>query len=289
MASPMNSIKIKMESMVGEREYARTRLEEAEKETEDLKDKIKAAEEEHQSMLKKINAADLDYDKACVELSTATTKLEEAHKASANSELEVGGLQRRINLTETELEQMESRLKSITAQLTNASHSSDESEKLRKQFEMQGIDDDEKIGNLEKSFLEAQAIADEADKRYDESSRRFAIMEVELERTEDRADAAETKLAELEEELKVVGNNMKMLEISEQEALSREESYDEQIREMSGRLKETEERADTADRVMTKLQNEVERLEEELKDQREKYQNISDELETTLNDLQGYE
>lgn len=40
---------------------------------------------------------------------------------------------------------------------------------------------------------------------------------------------------------------------------------------------------------MTKLQNEVERLEEELKDQREKYQNISDELETTLNDLQGYE
>jgi hypothetical protein len=31
---------------------------------------------------------------------------------------------------------------------------------------------------------------------------------------------------------------MKMLEISEQEALAREESYDEQIREMSARLKE---------------------------------------------------
>jgi len=45
-------------------------------------------------------------------------------------------------------------------------------------------------------------------------------------------------LAELEEELKVVGNNMKMLEISEQEALSREESYDEQIRAMSATLKD---------------------------------------------------
>ena len=31
---------------------------------------------------------------------------------------------------------------------------------------------------------------------------------------------------------------MKMLEISEQEALSREESYDEQIRDISARLKE---------------------------------------------------
>lgn len=102
---------------------------------------------------------------------------------------------------------------------------------------MQGIDDDEKIGNLEKQFDEAQGIASEADKRYDESSRRFAIMEIELETTEDRADAAETKLAELEEELRTVGNNMKMLEISEQDALSREETYDEQIRDLSARLK----------------------------------------------------
>lgn len=35
-------------------------------------------------------------------------------------------------------------------------------------MEGQGIDDDEKIGNLEKQFIEAQQIADEADKRYDE-------------------------------------------------------------------------------------------------------------------------
>lgn len=44
-----------------------------------------------------------------------------------------------------------------------------------------------------------------------------------------------------------------------------------------------------ADRSMTKLQNEVERLEEELTDQKDKYNSISDELEQTLNDLQVYE
>lgn len=44
-----------------------------------------------------------------------------------------------------------------------------------------------------------------------------------------------------------------------------------------------------ADRSMTKLQNEVERLEEELTDQKDKYNSISEELEQTLNDLQGYE
>ena len=63
---------------------------------------------------------------------------------------------------------------------------------------------------------------------------------------------------ELEEELKVVGNNMKSLEVSEQEvrilveiqrkslnvfhcslqAMQREESYEEQIRDLSTRLKD---------------------------------------------------
>lgn len=103
----MNSIKIKMQAMVQEKEYAKTRIEEAEKEANELQEKIKAAEEEHQSLLKKINQADLEFDKASEELSTANTKLEEAAKASANSELEVHALQRRINLTETDFEQME--------------------------------------------------------------------------------------------------------------------------------------------------------------------------------------
>jgi hypothetical protein len=40
---------------------------------------------------------------------------------------------------------------------------------------------------------------------------------------------------------------------------------------------------------MTKLQREVDRLVDECADQKERYKNISDELEQVLNDLQGYE
>ena len=38
--------------------------------------------------------------------------------------------------------------------------------------------------------------------------------------------------------MKVVGNNMKSLEVSEQEALQREDSYEETIRDLTGRLKD---------------------------------------------------
>ena len=50
------------------------------------------------------------------------------------AELEVQALQRRINLTETDFEQMENRLKEITAQLNAASHAAEESERWLKCF-----------------------------------------------------------------------------------------------------------------------------------------------------------
>lgn len=47
-----------------------------------------------------------------------------------------------------------------------------------------------------------------------------------------------SKIVELEEELRVVGNNLKSLEVSEEKALQREDAYEEQIRNLSSRLKE---------------------------------------------------
>uniref|UniRef100_A0A1I7WJZ9 Myosin heavy chain-related n=1 Tax=Heterorhabditis bacteriophora TaxID=37862 RepID=A0A1I7WJZ9_HETBA len=74
------------------------------------------------------------------------------------------------------------------------------------------------------------------------------------------------KIVELEEELRVVGNNLKSLEVSEEKALQREDSYEEQIRTISSRLKEVyascaETRAEFAERSVQKLQKEVDRLE----------------------------
>ena len=62
----------------------------------------------------------------------------------------------------------------------------------RKEFEHMGIDNDEKINNLEKAVIEAMTISNEADKKYDEEARRYAIMEMTLEAVEDKADDCET-------------------------------------------------------------------------------------------------
>jgi len=87
--------------------------------------------------------------------------------------------------------------------------------------------------------------------------------------------------------LKVVGNNMKSLEISESEASQREEAYEETIRDLNERLKDAENRAAEFERQTNKMQKENEALEDELLQAKEKYKTLSDELESTLTDISG--
>jgi hypothetical protein len=47
-----------------------------------------------------------------------------------------------------------------------------------------------------------------------------------------------SKIIEMEEELRVVGNNLKSLEMSEERALEREDDFDMQIKQLTQRLKE---------------------------------------------------
>merc|ERR1719266_3057156 len=87
------------------------------------------------------------------------------------------------------------------------------------------------------------------------------MVEADLERAEERAETGESKIVELEEELRVVGNNLKSLEVSEEKASQKEETYSEQVRVLIAKHKEAEARAEFAERSVQKLQKEVDRLE----------------------------
>merc|ERR1712098_265730 len=102
-------------------------------------------------------------------LTEATTKLEAGEKQITEMEGEAAAHQRRIQLLEEDHEKLEERLNIATEKLEEASKAADDSERGRKVLESRSQADDER--------------------KYDE--------------------AAEAKILELEEELKVVGNNMK--------------------------------------------------------------------------------
>ncbi|XP_076221342.1 tropomyosin 1 isoform X3 [Nomia melanderi] len=201
------------------------------------------------------------------------------------AESEVAALNRRIQLLEEDLERSEERLATATAKLAEASQAADESERIRKALENRTNMEDDRVSLLEQQLAQAKLIAEEADKKYEEVARKLVMMEQDLERAEEKAELSEGKIVELEEELRVVGNNLKSLEVSEEKANQREEEYKNQIKTLTTRLKEAEARAEFAERSVQKLQKEVDRLEDELVHEKEKYKYICDDLDLTFTEL----
>merc|ERR1712027_292869 len=147
-------------------------------------------------------------------LLNANQKLEEKEKALLNAEGEVAALNRRIQMLEEDLEKSEERLLIATQKLDQASTAADDNQRMCKVLENKSLSDESRMEALENQLKEARMLAEEADKKYDECAKKLATVEGDLDRAE---------------ELRVVGNNLKSLEVSEEKANQREEAYKEQI------------------------------------------------------------
>merc|ERR1719184_742096 len=183
--------------------------------------------------------------------------------------MEVNTLNRRVQHLEGDLEVCEDKLLLATQKLDKAATAADDSDRMRKVFESKAAGDEERMAKLEDDLKHIRTKAEEADKQYDEVSKKLQVTESDLERAEERGEMGETKIMELEEELKVVATNLKSLEVAEEKANQREVSYKEQIKTLSAKLKQAE----------------VDRLEDELMGEQEKFKATTEELEQTFAEM----
>merc|ERR1712080_566388 len=148
--------------------------------------------------------------------------------------------------------------------LDKASTATDDNERMRKVMECKASQDEERINGLEKELKEMRNRAEDADNKFEEIQKKLTKTEGDLDRADERAEVGETKIVQLEEELCVVANNLKSLEVSEDKANKREAVYKELIKVLTAKLKRATARAEFADKSVAKLQKEVDRLEDEL-------------------------
>ncbi|ETN79931.1 Tropomyosin [Necator americanus] len=327
------------------------------------------AEAEVAALNRRMTLLEEELERAEERLKIATEKLEEATQNVDESE-------RARKSMETRSQQDEERANFLETQVDEAKVIAEDADrKARKSLENRVDVDEDRCAELETKLREAQALLHETESKSEEVhvvhcallppcpfaclvlfpcskrevARKLAMVEADLERAEERAEAGEnkiveleeelrvvgnnlkslelseekalekedifadqlrqldfrmkepelcceqckwlcfvySKIVELEEELRVVGNNLKSLEVSEEKALQREDSYEEQIRTISARLKEAETRAEFAERSVQKLQKEVDRLEEEKDEADRKNRQLQEELDHLLTELNG--
>merc|ERR1719208_649654 len=185
-------------------------------------------------------------------------------------------------LEEAEFERTESTLVTVTAELTEKSNLADEINKAIKVLETKNMIDEERVDMLENQVKEAKQMVEESDIKYDEVARKLAMVEGDHERAQERANQGENKIVDLEEELRVIGENLKALEVAEEKAQQREEDYKRQIKQLTDRLKTAESRAEYGEKTVQKLNLRIDNVMSDLVVEKTKTQTVNEELDQTF-------
>merc|ERR1711874_508250 len=215
----MEAIKKKMQAMKVEKDNACDQADVSEEKMKAARIRAQKGEDEVEELLIKSRQLETELDMTAERLGIATLQLEEKEKQLAATELEMNALTRRVSGLEEDLEKTEEKMVAAVAKLDKAGTAADDSERAKKVFQSKADEDEKRIIGLEKDLKEK---AEAADATYDEVAKKLATCESDLEKAEERADVGETKILELEEELRVVANNLKSLEVAEEKANQRE-------------------------------------------------------------------
>merc|ERR1712113_351234 len=284
----MEAIKKKMQAMKVEKDNLCDRSDVVEQQTKDANIRREKAEDEFTELTLKSRTLEIDNDKYGEKLVNQIMAQEAKEAQVLAAEAEFNRLNRRVQELEEDLEITEQKYVLAIQKYDKAATAADDSDRMAKVLQNRASEDETKLAGLADELKKAQHRAEEADKKYDEAQKKMVEAEAKLEIDGERADVSEYKIIELEEELKVVANNLKSLEVSEDKANKREDFYKTEIKRLTGKLKQSETRAEFAEKSVVKLQKEVDRLEDELVSEQDKFKAITEELDATFAEMSGY-
>merc|ERR1712179_81752 len=214
-----------------------------------------------EAIKKKMQAMKVEKDNACDRVDVCEEACKAARLRASKAEDEVDELITKSRQLETEPDLTNEKFSIVSLQL-------EEKEKMLAATELEmnalnrrvsGLEED--LEKTEDKMVAAVGKLDKAATASDDSERAKKVFQSKADDDEKRITALEK---DLKEELRVVANNLKSLEVAEEKANTREKTYKEQIKTLSAKLKQAEARAEFAEKSVMKLQKEVDRLEDEL-------------------------
>merc|ERR1719500_382783 len=212
-----------------------------------------------------MQAMESQYDVCIEDLFNQTVKLEEMEKKAGNAEGEVSSLRSRLILLQENNEKQEERLAKATLELAGACLRADSNVRKRTELENAVSSNEETIDNLDKQLSESKITLSDSENKFEDISRKLATLEADAARGNERAEGAEKKIKDIEEELRVVGANLQQLEVGEE--------------------KTSDYRGENAEMNIQRLNVRIDQVEEDLLSEKYKIKKVSDDLNQTFEDM----
>jgi len=281
----MDAIRKKMQSLKSETDGLYNTIAGFEEATREAAARADQADCDIRDYGKKVQQLEIGFDETNDKLTKANESLEEAEKQFKEVESDVSALTRRIMLMEEEDKKSAEQLCQTITKLALTSKAADNVMKTIKVVENTCLNNEVTIEELDKNLRATVKMASDNEQKLDELSRKLGVQEAELKRAVERAELAEAKLKGIEEELETVGDNMKQLEKSAEKALEREEKLVEKIYNLQSKYKTTEARFEYGEMNITKLNQRIDDIEDEIYREKLKIKKCSDELDDTFDDM----
>merc|ERR1712066_1074303 len=281
----MDAIRKKMKSLKDETDQLYSiinKFEEATKESNRVADQ---ADCDIRDYGKKVHGFEIEFDETTDKLNKALAAYEEKDKTHREVEADIAALSRRIMLMEEEAKKAETTLATTVTKLAITSKNADQILKAVKVVENTCLNNEVTIEELDKNLRSTIKMAVDNEQKLDELSRKLGVQESELKRGLERAELAEKNLKSIEEELETVGENMKQLEKSAEKAMEREEKLVEKILSLQNKYKIPEARFEYGEMNITKLNQRIDDIEDEIYREKLKIKKCSDELNDTFDDM----
>jgi len=281
----MDAIRKKMQSLKGETDGLMSQIKKFEDATAASDAVSNQCDCDIRDYGKKVHGLEIEFDETNDKLTKTLEVLEEKEKTFKEVESDISALTRRIMLMEEEAKKSETTLADTVTKLAMSSKEADGILKKVKVFESKCMDNEVTLEELDKNLRQTSKLASDNDQKLDELSRKFGVQEDELKRAIDRAELAEKNLKGVEDELNSVGENMKSLEKSAEKAVAREEKLVEKIYNIQTKFKVAEGRFEYGEMNITKLNQKIDNIEDEIYREKLKIKKCSDELGDTFDDM----
>lgn len=190
--------------------------------------------------------------------------LENEKQRKAETEREVEHLRRSVKALEEQCLDINKKVLEATDKLTLVTKETDDCERSRRALDHRKNVDSDRIAALEQMLKETRILLHDSERKCEEVSRKLQTTENEEERATTRTDLAETKTKALQIEMKALTAKLKSCQLELEEFGLREEKYEQTVSHLSAQLKNAQLRNEKADAAISKLQDNIKFLQNEL-------------------------
>merc|ERR1711892_401877 len=258
----MDAIRKKMKSLKDETDGLYAIIQKFEDQTKESNALADQADCDIRDYGKKVHGFEIEFDETLDKLNKANESFEEKDKMHKVVEGDIAALSRRMVLMEEESKKAEITLANTVTKLAVSSKQADDVLKKVKVVESKYMNNEVTLEELDKNLRQTTKMASDNEQKLDEN-----------------------KLKGIEEELQMVGDNMKQLEMSAEKAVEREEKLKDKILSIQTKFKAAEGRFEYGEMNITKLNQRIDDIEDEIYREKLKIKKSAGELGETFDDM----